>query len=184
MEHDDAEALGGLGIVLHRTPPIAPLGILEDPGHEPGRARKSEREVEIRDLVAWKLEQEPAVAANGDLDAEGGADPVPIEEQEIAGLGDHDRRDGEIVPAQAKAWIAERQGDGSGQRAASHHADPGDDPELREQDRGHIGAETEIQGVAERDLSAIAAEDVPALRERREHQGQHQNVLGVDIRHE
>src|SRR6202007_29294 len=90
MVADDAEALGGLGIVLHRAPPIAPLGILEEPGYEPGRARKREREIEIRDLVAWKLEQEPAVAANGDLDAEGGADPVPIEEQEVADLGDND----------------------------------------------------------------------------------------------
>ena len=109
IEHDDAEAFGGLRIVLHRAPPIAPFGILQPPGDEPGDAGQSEREIEIRQLVARELELEPAVAAHGDLDAECGARPIPVVEQQQPDLGDHDGRDREIMPAQAEAGIAEPQ---------------------------------------------------------------------------
>ena len=68
--------------------------------------------------------------------------------------------------------------------AAASMPNHGSDAVLHEQHRGRIGAEAEIERVAERDLAAIAAEDVPALRERRIHQRQDQHVLHVDIRDE
>ena len=52
IEHDDAEAFGGVRIVLHRAPPIAPFGIFQPPGDEPGDAGQRQREVEIRQLAA------------------------------------------------------------------------------------------------------------------------------------
>ncbi len=65
--------------------------------------------------------------------------------------------------------------------AAREHAEPGQHAELGEQQRGGIGAEAEIERVTQRDLSAIAGQDVPALRQRAVHQGQHHDVLDVDV---
>ena len=96
-------------------------------------------------------------------------------------FGDDDGGDDEVMPAQAEAGIAERHRDDGGDHAAAEHAEPRQHAEFREQDRGGIGAEPEIERVAERDLPAIAGEDVPALRQRGVHQRQHHDVLDVDV---
>ncbi len=96
-------------------------------------------------------------------------------------LGDHDRRDGEVMAAQPEERIAERERDEGRDPAARQHAEPGRDAGMRIEQRRHIRADAEIDGVTERDLPAIAAENVPALRERRIHQSEDQDVLQIDI---
>jgi hypothetical protein len=60
-------------------------------------------------------------------------------------------------------------------------AEPGQHAEFGEEQRGGVGAEAEIERVPERYLPAISAKNIPALRERRVHQGQHHDVLDVDV---
>ena len=181
IEHDDAEAFSGVRIVLHRAPPIAPFGILQPPGDEPGDAGQRQRKVEVRQLAARELEFEPAVAAHGNLDAQCRARPIPVVEQQQPDLGDDDGGDGEVMPAQAEAGIAQPHRDDSRYQAAAEHTEPRQHAELGEQQRRGIGANPEIERVTERDLSAIAGEDIPALRQRRPHQRQHHDVLDVDV---
>src|SRR5258708_31475777 len=107
MEHLDAQALGGLRIVLHGAPPVSPLRALDDKGRKPRRRGKTKHEVEVGYLAARKLELQPVVGPDRDLDAERGADPIPVEEKQIAGLRDDDRRDSEIAPPQAEAGITQ-----------------------------------------------------------------------------
>ena len=99
-----------------------------------------------------------------------------------ADLGDDDGGDDEVMAAQAEAGIAERHA-----RSRAEITPPpsmpnhGSTPNLVNSSVGGVGAEPEIQRVAERDLPAIAGEDVPALRQRRIHQRQHHDVLDVDV---
>ena len=55
-------------------------------------------------------------------------------------------------------------------------ADPGIDAEAHLQERGRVGAGAEEGGVAERELAAEAAEDVPALRGERDDEGENEEV--------
>ena len=181
IEHVDAEAFGGVRIVLYRAPPIAPFGIFQPPGDEPGDAGQRQREVEIRQLAARELELQPAIAAHRDIDAQRRPRPVPVVEQQQPDLGDDDGGDHEVMAAQPEAGIAEPHGDDAGDDTAAEHAEPRQHAELGEQQRGGIGADAEIEGVPQRDLSAITGEDVPALRQRAIHQGQHHDVLDVDV---
>ena len=88
------------------------------------------------------------------------------------------------MAAQAETGIAERHRDGGRYQAAAEHAEPRQHAEFGEQKCGGVGAEPEIQRMPERDLPAIATEDVPALRQRRVHQRQNHDVLDVDVFHE
>ncbi|MHC2946482.1 hypothetical protein ACVIJX_003630 [Bradyrhizobium diazoefficiens] len=107
--------------------------------------------------------------------------PFPVLEQEQPDLGDDDGRDHEVMAAQTEEGIAKPHCDDGRNHAAGEHAEPGQYAELGEQQLGGIGADAEIERVPQRDLSAIAGQDVPALRQRRVHQGQDQDVLDVDI---
>jgi len=80
MEHLDAQALGGLRVIPHGAPPVSPLRTLDDKGRKPRRRGKAKHEVEVRYLAARELELQPVVRPDADLDAERGADPIPIEE--------------------------------------------------------------------------------------------------------
>ena len=181
IEHDDAEAFSRFRVVLYRAPPIAPFGIFQPPGDEPGDAGQRQREVEIRQLAARELEFQPTVAAHGNIDAHCRARPIPVVEQQQPDLGNDDGGDDEVMPAQAEAGITERHGNDRGDHAAAEHTEPRQDTELGKQQRGGIGANPEIQRVTERDLSAIAGQDIPALRQRPPHQRQHHDVLDVDV---
>src|SRR6266568_5245053 len=56
MEHDDAEALGRLRIVFDRAPPIAPFGIFQQEGDQPGDAGEHQGEIDVGQLAARELE--------------------------------------------------------------------------------------------------------------------------------
>ncbi len=74
-----------------------------------------------------------------------------------------------------------RERDERRERPRRHHAEPRQHAEIDEQHARRVGADAEIERMTERDLSAIAAQDVPALRQGRVEQRQDQDVLQVDV---
>ena len=184
LEDHDAEALGRVRVVLHGAPPIAPARVLDRERDEPGDDAEGEGHVDVGQLRGrGELQGEPVVRP-GDrpVDAGRGARPVPVVGEQEPGLGDHDGRDREVVSGEPEQLVAEGEREHRRDHAADQHAEDRQDVEPREEERRRVGADAEIERVAERDLAAIAAEDVPALRQGRVEERQDDDVLRVDVR--
>src|SRR5262249_12499367 len=82
---------------------------------------------------------------------------------------------------QPETRIAKQEGEGSRQGAAQRYPGPRRDAVIDKQDGRRVSASAEIEPVAERDLSAISAKDVPGLRHGGVNQKQDQDVEQVDV---
>ena len=109
---------------------------------------------------------------HGHQHAEARAGEVPGVDQHAEHLGEGQRHQREVRPAQAVAE-RERADEGADQRARRHReraAGPGIEAEAHLQHGADVGAGAEEHRMPEGHLAAVAAEDVPALPEQREEQ--------------
>ena len=97
----------------------------------------------------------------------------------MADLPDDQRGDREVVAAQAEGGQADGEGHEHRDADADEHAEPGGDVVIRIQEAGAVGADPEVDRLAERDLAAVAGEHVPALRHQRVDEHHHQHVALV-----
>src|SRR5579883_109837 len=180
-EDADADAFGGDGIVLDGPPGKAPARVLERIAGEPDDRGEGKEGVVIGQLRAAELEMRPAFGDIGDEDAAGAAHRIPVEEEQIADLRHDERRDGVVVAAHAEAGPAdEKRGEGGGD-ACRHEAEQRRHARRSVEHGRDITADAEEQRLAQRDLAAIAAEDVPGLRQARIHHGEDEDVLPIGI---
>ena len=109
------------------------------------------------------------------------ANKIPVQKQQVADFAHHHGGDGVIMPGQAKTRPPHQQ------RQQPRHAKGGKQPQRRRQpglqiqQRGHIAADAEIQRMPQRNLPAIAAQNIPRLRQPGEQHGDDDQVLGVHI---
>ena len=86
-------------------------------------------------------------------------------EADAGELGERDGQDGEIDAgdAEAERQEADDRAAGHRDRDRGQQAEPGADAEMHVERRGRVGAEPDIERVAERQLAGKAHHDVPGL---------------------
>jgi hypothetical protein len=95
------------------------------------------------------------------------SDPVPADHERLHDLAYRDRGDGEVVSAQPEHRVADDLRQQDGEERAREHARPRCQAEARDEHRRGVGAGAEEDGMAERDLAAVAGEHVPGLSQHR-----------------
>ena len=168
-------------VVAHRTPGIPPARPLDDPGDSPGDRGERQHHVVERQLGGAGTAK-PASSRRGT--ARRRRSPpheVPVQEQQVADLSHHHGRDGVVVAGEPEARPPHQQRGRRPHHAGREHAHRRRDARVHEQQCRDIGADAEIQRVPERDLPAIAAQNVPGLRQPGIQDGQDDQVLRVHV---
>src|SRR5690606_22442074 len=96
-------------------------------------------------------------------------------------LAEGERRQREVMAAQAQRRQAEQRGEQAAEHEGRNHAEPGRDAEVDQQQGRDIGAGAEESRMAERDQAREAGGNVPGLRQRREQQDQAGDAQAVAL---
>ena len=162
----DAErARGGL-VLADRLPVEADAALEQDMAEHEGRDGERQHHVVEHGRVAAQVPKVVAgVVGDRQEEAARAADPPEMVEADARELGEGDGEDGEIDAGDAEAE-GEEADDGAaddGDRDRGRKSEPRPDAEMHVERRGGIGAEPDIDGVAERELAGEAHHHVPRL---------------------
>ena len=99
-------------------------------------------------------------------------------------IGEHRQR--EIMPAQSESRVADDRARNGPDHGAEGDRDPRRQVEVKQAERNRVGAQTPERRVAEREVAAVAAQQVPGERQYRPQQdlGQDQLMIGAVQDHE
>src|SRR5260221_1111063 len=145
------------------------------------RDQQQHREHAEEDIVvghgAAEGEVPPMLRYRRALQADGGAEEIPVADDNADELGHRDRRHAEIMALQAEGRQSHDQRQEEAHADAERHAQERRQAPLLIKQQRQIGAGAVEHGMADRDLPGIAAEDVPGGRADRCEQHQRAHVL-------
>ncbi len=136
-------------------------------------ANSASARTHVRRLLR-KLQRRPP-GGDRQLEAAGPAEPGDVAHERVDERGDRDRRDREVVPAQAERRKAGDQREQRGGEHAGRKRQPRREA-VRDAQRRRVRAAREEDRVPERDVPAVAADPVPRLAEHRVQQQREQQI--------
>ena len=89
-------------------------------------------------------------------------DAVELDESQVQHRADAERGHAEVVRLEPQRRDADDVGEGAGGEGGDRHAEPRREPVAHREHRRHVGAEPVEAGMAERDLSRIAHQEIQA----------------------
>ena len=123
--------------------------------------------------------------AEGNGDALGpGREAAPAADPDQQHLRERDRGQREVWALQAIGQNADDQPSADRQHDPDEQAEPGPAAEAGHHQRRRVGADAEERGVPDRDLTGVAAGDVPGGGERAPQEDQHEAVEEVCVAHD
>ena len=158
----DSEAPGAVGVVLDGAEVISQPAFLHTVRDGKGKEEHGEDDVVIWELRRMKFEVLEGLFQNGEIDPHSRPRIVPIREHYYHDLTYGNRGDGKIMSLQSKTWIADDDGQKDRESAPRQHSEPGRYPIVCQENCCGISPHAEEGRIAERNLSRIAADDIPA----------------------
>src|SRR5260221_13705798 len=158
--HRHAEAARGALAGADGTPVIAHAPALEEPGEAEDDGEHGEEDIVIGNGAA-EGEVEYRAGYGGPHHADRGAEEIPVADDDADELRHRDRRHREIMALQAEGRHADDDSDENADDHAERHAEDRRQLPLGIKQQRRIGAGAEEDGMADRDLPGIAADDVP-----------------------
>src|SRR5262249_43518443 len=151
-----------------RAKGLARRGSLADHGHDGERDDDEEQDHDVDRLppeqrIGGQRRKSPG-AGNPQKPARGGPPGLPPPAPDVR---ETERGECKVMAAQSQRGEADGETDSGGEQRAEPDAEPRGQPEALGGDRRRVAAEDEESGVAERDLSGIATEQIPARPEQR-----------------
>ena len=156
-------------VLRDRAQAVAEAAAGDEPHHDGGEHGQREEVVVEAGVARIGRDRFGADGGHGDAGVAAG-EPVEVDHDLAHALGDAERGDREVVPAQAQHRYAHQHGEGDADRRGGRQRQPERDTGLGHQDRGRVPAEAEEDDVAEARVAGEAADQVPALGERDEHE--------------
>ena len=156
----DAHRRCGLLVLADRDQPVAEAAVRDPRDDQRRDDDQRQRQLVEQHVAAQQRQHQPRIAP-GDLE---------IRDDRRHHLGESQRADREVVAAQAQDRAPEQRREDDRDHRAEYESDAERKVPAQHRDRGAVAAEAVEHRIAERRVAGVAADDVPALGQRREQQ--------------